>query len=161
MGEETGGHLFTAADVVIAGPNLGCNIASTFALSSGTLGAALEGTALERKAIAVSFERRSPRADEVVAEATRLSIRIIQKLLAEWDDEVAIYNVNIPLRAGVETQDVYWTEILDVSFCFGSGFPLDRKYLVHVPRAEEAEIADLGLNNYLVASLHQLRPVSI
>ncbi|KAJ4309004.1 putative tubulin--tyrosine ligase pby1 [Fusarium piperis] len=113
------GHLFTAADVVIAGPNLGYNIASTFALSSGTLGAALEGAALERKAIAVSFERRSPRADEVVAEATRLSIRIIQKLLDEWDDEVAVYNVNIPLLAGVETKEVYWTEILDVSWSSG------------------------------------------
>ncbi|TAQ83181.1 hypothetical protein B7494_g8494 [Chlorociboria aeruginascens] len=64
-------HLFPSIDVVIAGPNLGCNISSIFALSSGTVGAAFEGASLERKAIAVSYEIRKPRHEAAVKEANR------------------------------------------------------------------------------------------
>ncbi|KAG9230480.1 survival protein sure-like phosphatase/nucleotidase [Amylocarpus encephaloides] len=109
-------HLFPTSDVVIAGPNLGCNISSIFALSSGTVGAAFEGACLERKAIAVSYEIRKPRLEAAVKEANRVAVRIIQWLLNNWDENVTVYNVNVPVRVGVEKQDVYWTKIMENSW---------------------------------------------
>ena len=42
-------------DLVIAGPNFGRNASSYSTLSSGTIGAALEGALLGKRAIALSF----------------------------------------------------------------------------------------------------------
>jgi tubulin---tyrosine ligase len=114
-------HLFPETEVVVVGPNLGCNISSTFALCSGTLGAAMEGANLCRKDIAVSYEIRKNRDEGVLDEANRLAVRIVEWLLANWDPEVAVYNLNVPLRGGVGSREIHWTCIMD-NFWSGSAF---------------------------------------
>lgn len=148
-------HLVPSVDVVIAGPNLGCNISSIFALSSGTVGAAFEGACLERRAIAVSYEIRKLRLEAAIAEANRLSVRIIQWLLENWDENVAMYNVNIPLRIGVEKQDVYWTRIMDNSW---SANGVGGAYREKIVEYEAVHASDQGvLDNAVANGTEQLR----
>jgi tubulin--tyrosine ligase len=42
-------------DLVLSGPNFGRNTTAIFALSSGTIGGALEGAVCGKKAIALSY----------------------------------------------------------------------------------------------------------
>lgn len=129
-------HLVSQIDLVVAGPNLGCNISSVFALSSGTIGAALEGAFLQRKAIALSYELRKPPPEGTIEEANRLSVRIIQWLLENWDDEVAVYNINIPLRVGISQQKIYWTRVMD------NFWSTDGEGGAYVERVAKPEVTD-------------------
>lgn len=85
-------------DLVISGPNFGKNSSNLYILSSGTVGAALESCTHGIKAIALSYEFRSLVHNfKNLKEAAKLSVKLIEKLYKEWDNEVNLYSINIPL----------------------------------------------------------------
>ncbi|VDC01989.1 unnamed protein product [Peniophora sp. CBMAI 1063] len=110
-------------DLVLSGPNLGRNTSSAFALSSGTIGAALSAALSSTRAIALSYGTvgRAPPA-ELYLPAHALGASIIQHLLKNWGidadgvraGEIDIYNVNIPMVPGLlaeEGMPVLYTRI--------------------------------------------------
>lgn len=102
-------------DLVVSGPNYGRNTTAVFALSSGTLGAALEAAVCKWPAIALSFAFFSRNHDPVVIEeACRHSVRVIEALWKQWpaDKSVDLYSVNIPLVEGVEGHKTVFTKML-------------------------------------------------
>ncbi|KAI1801502.1 sure-like protein [Daldinia bambusicola] len=113
-------------DLVVSGPNYGRNTTAVFALSSGTLGGALEAAVCRKKAIALSYAFFSRNHDPVIIDAaTRHSVRVIEKLYAQWptDKSVDLYSVNVPLVEGVDERKTLWTEMLqnywgESSICF-------------------------------------------
>ncbi|KAF4595849.1 5'/3'-nucleotidase SurE [Ophiocordyceps camponoti-floridani] len=112
-------------DLVVSGPNYGRNTSSVFALSSGTLGAAMEAAVCRQKAIALSFAFFSRNHDPVVIEAAcRHSVRIIEALYRQWptDGEADLYSVNVPLVEDVESNKTWWTDMLQNYWGGGSCF---------------------------------------
>jgi tubulin---tyrosine ligase len=112
-------------DLVVSGPNYGRNTTAVFALSSGTLGAALEAAVCKRKSIALSFAFFSRNHDPVIIEAAcRHSVKVINALYEQWptDDSVDLYSVNVPLVEGVESHKTLFTEILQNYWREGSCF---------------------------------------
>lgn len=102
-------------DLVISGPNYGRNTTAVFALSSGTMGAALEAAVCQRKAIALSFAFFSRNHDPVIIEAAcRHSVRVIEALYRNWptDGSADLYSVNVPLVEGIEGNKTVFTRIL-------------------------------------------------
>ena len=110
-------------DLVVSGPNYGRNTTAVFALSSGTLGAAMEGAINGKNSIALSyaFDTREHKLD-IITEASRLSVRLIEKLAKEWPDDVHVYSVNVPLRRGVTNARILYTEMLQNQWVSGSSF---------------------------------------
>ncbi|KAJ7487622.1 survival protein sure-like phosphatase/nucleotidase [Mycena galericulata] len=108
-------------DLVISGPNLGRNTSSAFALSSGTIGAALSASLSRNKSIAVSYGTVHHPTPAIYFEpAHLLACRIIRHLWSNWgqdeggprDGQVDLYNVNIPLVEGLLADDglkILWT----------------------------------------------------
>lgn len=102
-------------DLVVSGPNYGRNSTAVFALSSGTLGAALEAAVCRFKAIALSFAFFTRNHDPVIIEeACRQSVRVIEALYKQWptDGSVDVYSVNVPLQEGVTNRKTLWTNML-------------------------------------------------
>ncbi|KAI5467731.1 tubulin-tyrosine ligase family-domain-containing protein [Mariannaea sp. PMI_226] len=102
-------------DLVVSGPNYGRNTTAVFALSSGTMGAALEAAVCQRKAIALSFAFFTRNHDPVIIEAAcRHSVRVIEALYKKWptDGSADLYSVNVPLVEGIETNKTVYTSIL-------------------------------------------------
>ncbi|TKA76459.1 hypothetical protein B0A55_06107 [Friedmanniomyces simplex] len=125
-------------DLVISGPNYGRNTTAVFALSSGTLGAALEAAVCGARAIALSFaffDRVT--GGEIVDEACELSVKVCEYLAnangkgkggseegegrVEWGDG-RLYSVNVPLRKGVSGKPVRWTSMLQNQWEQGACF---------------------------------------
>ncbi|PHH89400.1 hypothetical protein CDD83_6137 [Cordyceps sp. RAO-2017] len=112
-------------DLVVSGPNYGRNTSSVFALSSGTLGAALEAAVCRMRSIALSFAFFSRNHDPVIIEAAcRHSVRIIEALYRQWptDGSVDLYTVNVPLVEDVERHKTLWTDMLQNYWSHGSCF---------------------------------------
>ncbi|KAL7786798.1 survival protein sure-like phosphatase/nucleotidase [Trichoderma afarasin] len=112
-------------DLVVSGPNFGRNSTAIFALSSGTLGAALEAAASRYKAIALSFAFFSRNHDPVIIDAAcRHSVKVIEYLYKQWpaDGSADLYSVNVPLVEGVETHSTVWTDILQNYWTKGGCF---------------------------------------
>ena len=110
-------------DLVLSGPNFGRNTTAIFALSSGTIGGALEGAVCGKKAIALSYAFDSRQHDaQVLAEAAKLSTRLLEKLVAEWPEDVHLYSINVPVRKGVENAKIVYTEMLQNQWKHGSSF---------------------------------------
>ncbi|TRX95606.1 hypothetical protein FHL15_003564 [Xylaria flabelliformis] len=105
-------------DLVVSGPNFGRNSTALFALSSGTLGAALEAAVCRRRAIALSWahfkDRQSPKDPAIIEAATRHSVRVIEALAAQWptDESVDLYTVNVALLPGLEGRRTIFTPML-------------------------------------------------
>ncbi|KAI0129477.1 5'/3'-nucleotidase sure [Xylariales sp. AK1849] len=102
-------------DLVVSGPNYGRNTTAVFALSSGTLGGALEAAACRRKAIALSYAFQSRNHDPAIIEgASAHSVKVIEKLYAQWpaDGSVDLYSVNVPLVEGVGGNKTLFTNML-------------------------------------------------
>ncbi|KAF1346125.1 survival protein sure-like phosphatase/nucleotidase [Delphinella strobiligena] len=111
-------------DLVVSGPNYGRNTTAVFALSSGTMGAALEASVSGYKAIAVSFAFFDRLNDpEIVAQSCRHSVKVVEWLAknGEWDAG-RIFTVNVPVKDGVESQPTVWTKILQNAWTSGSCF---------------------------------------
>ncbi|KAK1970549.1 5'/3'-nucleotidase sure [Colletotrichum sublineola] len=112
-------------DLVLSGPNYGRNTTAVFALSSGTLGGALEAAVCKRKAIALSYAFFSRNHDPlIIGGAARHSVKVIEKLYQQWPagDEVDLYSVNVPLVEGVEAHKTYFTNMLQNYWRDGSCF---------------------------------------
>lgn len=110
-------------DVVVSGPNYGRNTTAVFALSSGTLGGAMEGAMSGMKSIGLSYAFDSRDHDpEIISAASKLSTRLIEKLVAEWPEDVHLYSINVPLRKGVENTKILYTEMLQNRWLSGSSF---------------------------------------
>lgn len=114
-------------DLVVSGPNHGRNTTAAFALSSGTLGGALEAAICGVRAVAISFAfttRKEP--EELVAEASALSVRVVERLARDWAGELGgvpgpdLYTVNVPLVEGVGGRPARWTWMLDNKWSKGS-----------------------------------------
>jgi len=93
-------------DLVISGPNLGRNTSAAFALSSGTIGAALSSSLSKIRSIAISYGTvLHPTPATFFEPAHRLGARIIHHLWDNWGEdkgglrngEIDLYSVNIPL----------------------------------------------------------------
>lgn len=112
-------------DLVLSGPNFGRNTTALFALSSGTLGGALEAAVCRRKAIALSYAFFNNNHDpSIIAAATRQSVKVVEALMKQWpsDGSVDLYSINVPLLAGLESGKVLWTEMLQNYWTDGSCF---------------------------------------
>lgn len=102
-------------DLVLSGPNYGRNTTAVFALSSGTLGGALEGAVCGKKAIAVSYAFTSRKHEaEIITAASRHSVKVIEALMKQWPEDrtVDVYSINVPLVEGVEEHKTLWTPVL-------------------------------------------------
>ncbi|KAJ3560247.1 hypothetical protein NPX13_g9364 [Xylaria arbuscula] len=105
-------------DLVVSGPNFGRNSTALFALSSGTLGAAMEAAVCRRRAIALSYAhfkgRQDPKDPSIIEQATRHSVRVIKALARQWptDESVDLYTVNVALLPGLETRRTIFTPML-------------------------------------------------
>lgn len=99
-------------DLVISGPNHGRNASTIYNLSSGTVGGALEAVFCGKRGIAISFGSKDPQSEEVIAAAARLAVRLVDHLYRHWDERAELYNINIPMRADVESRPVLYTRTL-------------------------------------------------
>ncbi|KAI9368912.1 survival protein sure-like phosphatase/nucleotidase [Aspergillus egyptiacus] len=131
-------------DLVVSGPNYGRNTTALFAMSSGTIGGAMEGAACGKKSIALSYAFSSRNHDPVIiAEASRHSVRVIEHLAKNWDDGVDLYSVNVPLEPGVSENKVMYTEMLDNRWTSGSCFDaVDAEVPVERPGQREHSLRD-------------------
>ena len=112
-------------ELVISGPNYGRNTTAVFSLSSGTIGGALEAAVCGVRAVALSYAFFDHTNDpDVVAEASRTSVRIVEGLMSRWEsrEHVHLYSVNVPLVQGVEMAKVMWTRMLQNEWKSGSCF---------------------------------------
>ncbi len=112
-------HLFQdlpPVDLVISGPNFGRNATTIYNLSSGTVGGALEAALCRKKAIAISFASKDHQSKEVIAAAARISVRLIERLYRKWGPGVELYNINVPMIAGVEKCQIMYTQALSSSW---------------------------------------------
>ena len=129
---EAAASTTTPFDLVVSGPNFGRNTGTAFALSSGTLGAAMAASLAGVKSIAVSFghftanpptltdrsKARGPGLDparlrQVAAAANKFAASLIQRLYTNWDQEpeVGCYSINVPLAETIAQPEVVWTRI--------------------------------------------------
>lgn len=121
-------HMFAdrgKVDLVLSGPNYGRNTTALFALSSGTLGGALEGAACRVPSIALSYAFFSRNHDhEIVAGASRHAVRVVEALVRQWpqDGSVDLYSVNVPLVEGVDKGRTLWTPMLQNYWADGGCF---------------------------------------
>ncbi|KAF9056188.1 survival protein sure-like phosphatase/nucleotidase [Panaeolus papilionaceus] len=110
-------------DLVISGPNLGRNTSSAFAISSGTIGAAMSSSLSKKRAIALSYGTMiHPTPQTFFEPAHSLACRIIKHLWENWGEdecglregEVDLYSINIPLIQDILTEEglkICWTHM--------------------------------------------------
>lgn len=124
--------ILTLTLTLVCFPRVTGNTGTAFALSSGTLGAALAASLAGVRSIAVSYghfvanpptladrgDAKGPglepgRLREVAHMANQLSVRIIQRLWAGWanESEVGCYSINLPLSETLTQPEIFWTRI--------------------------------------------------
>ncbi|BGP67337.1 hypothetical protein NBRC10513v2_000655 [Rhodotorula toruloides] len=111
-------------DLVISGPNFGRNTSTAFAMSSGTVGAAMAAALSGSHAIALSWglmEGYKPPPQEFVDAAVKLSCQVVERLyklgFGEGDSKVDVYSVNVPLLPDiVSSPEVRWTTMARTSY---------------------------------------------
>ncbi|EPS29764.1 hypothetical protein PDE_04714 [Penicillium oxalicum 114-2] len=132
-------------DVVVSGPNYGRNTTALFALSSGTIGGAMEGAVCGKRSIALSYAFSSRNHDPVIiAEASEHSVKVIEYLCANWVEGVDLYSVNVPLEPGVSKNKVLYTEMLENKWTSGSCFQVADPSTDGEPELEEQRLRDEG-----------------
>jgi tubulin---tyrosine ligase len=81
----------------------------------------MEAALCGKKAIALSYAFDSREHDPVViAAASKRAVQLIHKLYAEWPEGVDLYNINVPVRKGVEFTKILYTQILQNKWTTGS-----------------------------------------
>ncbi|KAJ5100645.1 tubulin-tyrosine ligase family protein [Penicillium angulare] len=99
-------------DLVVSGPNLGQNATVLFSLSSGTIGAAMEGALCGKRAVALSFEDKTNQHEPAaVTEASKHAVKLIEHLHGSWPEDVDLYTVNMPLKTGISQQRILYTSM--------------------------------------------------
>ncbi|OJD18091.1 5'/3'-nucleotidase SurE [Emergomyces pasteurianus Ep9510] len=133
-------------NLVISGPNYGRNSTAVFALSSGTIGGALEAAVCGYKAIALSYAFSSRDHDPIViAEASRHSVRLIGHLYENWEENVDFYSINVPLELGVSDSKILYTNVLDNRWTSGSCFEaIDAEQSGEGPDLQEQKLRQAG-----------------
>ncbi|KAL1836928.1 hypothetical protein VTJ49DRAFT_4489 [Mycothermus thermophilus] len=156
-------------DLVVSGPNYGRNTTAVFALSSGTLGGALEAAVCRHKAIALSYAFFTRNHDTgIIQKATRQSVRVIEALVRDWpsDGSVDLYSVNVPLLEGLEEGKVLFTPMLQNYWGPGSCFTEvdgsvdgededEERIREEEGLAEEEEGEQAGVNRHLECHTHK------
>ncbi|KAK4632372.1 putative tubulin--tyrosine ligase PBY1 [Fulvia fulva] len=130
-------------DLVVSGPNYGRNTTAVFALSSGTLGAALEASVCGHRAIALSFAFFDRKNDpDIVAESCQQGVKVCEYLAKHGSWEPAqLYSVNVPVKKGVLNSRVSWTQMLQNQWQHGACFQeLPDGSGVDDPASEEAKL---------------------
>ncbi|KAK9480777.1 tubulin-tyrosine ligase family-domain-containing protein, partial [Lipomyces japonicus] len=140
-------HLFQdkgPVDLVISGPNFGRNSTALFILSSGTVGAAMEGALCGVKSIGLSFAYNTRTlVQEQIETACRVSVKYIKHLYENWpsDNSVDLYSVNVPLNANTtDDSKAKFTHILDNRW--GSAFEYTEDTVLTSKTGEPIEITD-------------------
>jgi len=102
-------------DLVLSGPNFGRNTSNAFSLSSGTIGAAMEGSLCGIRSIALSYAIiDKPIPQDKVEIAHKIAVNLVEKLYNNWpkNDQVGLFSINIPLVASLtESSTVKWTSL--------------------------------------------------
>ena len=128
-------------------PNYGRNSTALFALSSGTIGGAMEAAQCGKRAIALSYAFHSRNHDPVVIRgASRVAVRIVQYLAANWSEGVDVFSVNVPLIEGIDLPEakILYTNMLQNYWSSGSSFePVDAEDELS-PEESEANIRETG-----------------
>ncbi|PWN36882.1 sure-like protein [Meira miltonrushii] len=150
LGSGEGSSSSSKFDLVISGPNFGRNTGTAFSLCSGTIGAAQAASLSGIPAVAISYahfhqpnkmvEEAEAKAKlntnlqpskklgdlpqsaplEVVERAHEISCQLIEKLYKNWESNVGVYSINVPLTFNLLDKDkqtqVYWTKTWDSKF---------------------------------------------
>ncbi|WYZ42564.1 hypothetical protein EsH8_VI_000263 [Colletotrichum jinshuiense] len=96
-------------DLVVSGPNHGRNASTVYALSSGTVGGAMEAAQCGRKAVALSFGSKEAQPDQVIRAACDRAVALIGDLARDWHPDVEVYSVNIPMVTDIAHRPVRLT----------------------------------------------------
>lgn len=135
-------HYFSSRgpiDLVVSGPNYGRNSTAVFALSSGTIGGAMEAAVCGFKSIALSYAFFDRNHDaKIISGASALSAKLIQYLFDNWDSNTHLYTVNVPLVEDVGNRKILWTNMLQNSWRSGSCFQV-----IEVPREADETSSDI------------------
>ena len=129
-------------DLVVSGPNYGRNSTSLFSLSSGTVGGAMEAAVCRRRAIALSYAFYSRDHDpDLIAGASRLSVKLIEHLHSNWGQDVDLYTINVPLIKDVENHKIMYTYALQNYWSSGTSFQeIEPEEDAALPEKQEQEI---------------------
>ncbi|KAL2873073.1 putative tubulin--tyrosine ligase pby1 [Colletotrichum sp. CLE4] len=112
----------TDFDLVISGPNHGSNTSTIYALSSGTVGGALEAAQCGRRAVALSFGSKDRQPQTTIRAACVRAVALIQELTRDWHPEVEVYSVNVPMVADVGEAPVRVTRTAEGRWVTGGLF---------------------------------------
>ena len=83
----------------------------------------MEAAICRRKAIALSFAFYSRDHDpELIAGACRLSVKLIEHLYQNWNEDAHLYSCNVPVVPNVENHKVMYTHALQNYWTSGSSF---------------------------------------
>jgi len=83
----------------------------------------MEAAICRKKAIALSYAFYSRDHDpNLIAQASRLSAKLIAHLYKNWGQDVDLYSINVPLIDGVESHKVMCTHALQNYWKSGSSF---------------------------------------
>lgn len=103
----------------------------------------MEAAICRKRAIALSYAFFSRNHDpEIIAGASRISVKLIEHLMSKWDDGVDLYSVNVPLVEGVEAKKVFYTYALQNYWKSGSSFTEVEAEDGDDPAEKEAEIRE-------------------
>lgn len=144
-------HLFRdkgPVDLVLSGPNFGRNSTALYIMSSGTVGAAMEGALCGVKSIGLSYayDDRNHVPAQII-EASRLSVKLIQHLWENWDAEAQLYSINVPLTPELgDSTRILYTHILENTW--GANF---EPWTDYEARQAKGSAEDLDLDDELAA----------
>lgn len=128
-------------------PNYGRNSTALFALSSGTVGGAMEAAVCGKRAIALSYAFFNRNHDPVIIKgASVAAVKVVKYLHENWKEGVDLYSVNVPLLEGIESPatKILYTHMLQNYWASGSSFePVDAEDELS-PEESEAMIREKG-----------------
>ncbi|ODV59396.1 5'/3'-nucleotidase SurE [Ascoidea rubescens DSM 1968] len=150
-------------DLVLSGPNFGRNTTSSYIMTSGTVGAAIEASLQNKKAIGISFGFFTKKTDpSIIQEACRIGVKIVDHLYKNWpnDNSIELYTINIPLveTLSLETTKIIYTSILQNKWVslFKSHHYDNSNSHKHInnrddnsPDSETVDIVDTSITNQL------------
>ena len=83
----------------------------------------MEAAVFKKRAIALSYAFFNRDHDpKIIAEASDQSVRVIEHLFSNWNSEVDLYTINVPLVEGVSKNKVMYTDTLQNYWRSGSSF---------------------------------------
>ncbi|KAK2020633.1 TTL domain-containing protein [Colletotrichum zoysiae] len=109
-------------DLVVSGPNHGRNASTVYALSSGTVGGAMEAAQCGTRAVALSFGSKDVQPAQVIHAACDRAVALIQDLARDWHPDVDVYSVNVPMVADIADRPVRLTTTAHARWVTGGLF---------------------------------------